>query len=58
MVLNPYDPYDKNQQWRISAGRIENRHKLNVVIQVANGDVEPGARLVPALLFRLILFAD
>ena len=34
-VINPHDPFAKNQQWTLKAGTIRNRHNLKFVLQMA-----------------------
>ncbi|ELU00451.1 hypothetical protein CAPTEDRAFT_225061 [Capitella teleta] len=48
VVVNPYDPYSKNQQWRKFGKKVQNRSKLSLVLQVAEASMDAGANIVPA----------
>jgi len=46
LVINPYDPYDKNQQWRLTGHKIHNREHQNLVWSVTSNSTEPGEQVV------------
>ncbi|ELT93137.1 hypothetical protein CAPTEDRAFT_198282, partial [Capitella teleta] len=40
VVVNPYDPYSKNQQWRKFGKKVQNRSKLSLVLQRQSANTE------------------
>ena len=45
LVINPYDPYRKMQQWLLSGKKITNRHDPKIAIQVGAGSLEAGSQV-------------
>lgn len=47
LAIARYDPYSKDQQWRIVGDKIKNRNRMEQVLEVYEGSMEPGANVVP-----------
>jgi len=45
VVINPYDPHRKTQQWAIIGKQIQNRHDVNNVLQLSGAMDGPGSRI-------------
>ena len=43
LVLMPFDPYNRTQQWRLTGVRIQNRYTLKQVLEVKDASMEADA---------------
>ncbi len=49
MVINPYEPFNKDQQWVFRGRRIKNRRSYRQVIQLASDPAEVGSHVTWAV---------
>nr|UCK81498.1 ricin lectin domain-containing protein 7 [Arenicola marina] len=45
LVVNPYDPYSKQQQWRVLGRKIVNKHNPELVLGADSDRAGPGTRI-------------